>query len=128
MASIGLKQYKYRITATLWFITVFIASVIRVPQVPTYNIFAPDKLVHFTFYCLFTLLLLLAIREANPATSLTKRDFSLAIFLSFLAGFVIEIIQGSLLAYRSFDVLDLIANIIGIFVGAVIGRLLFTGD
>jgi len=124
----AITKYKYRTTAISWFLIVFVASVVRVPKVPSFDFFSPDKLVHFTFYCLFTILLLLAVREGKAASSLVKADFRIAIILSFLAGFVIEIIQGSLLVHRSFDVLDIIANIIGIFAGAVIGRILFTGE
>ena len=67
---------------------------------PLSNILPPDKLVHFA---LFLILGVLTIRSYSP----TKKLF----FVTLIYGSLMEIIQ-YLIPYRSFDIFDLLANLL----------------
>ncbi len=81
-----------------------------------------DKLVHFIFYLVMTFLLR-GLYQMNQ-----KRWHWKAILLASTYGFVLECIQGALIEGRHFDYLDIIANIIGSFIGSYLFYLLRKND
>ena len=78
-----------------------------------------DKLFHFFEYLVFSILFSLSFRIIFNAVPL-KFNFIFTIFLLFLFGYIIELIQENFVAMRYFDWFDILSNILGIFFGILI--------
>lgn len=93
----------------------------KVPRL--FDLFEPDKVVHFLFYSILFLLIIRGARQGAPAgqeLSVIRRS----VFLITVAyGGLIELYQGYLLTDRVADWVDFMANVIGAGIGAIITRL-----
>ena len=82
------------------------------------NFFSPDKFLHFFTYLLYTtsiyLSLLVDINIKNPKSS--------SMFISFIVGFSLELVQGFFLIHRSFEILDLFSNCAGILTFVLVSK------
>lgn len=100
-----------------WALLIFVLSVIPGEDLPSVSIWEADKLAHgFVYMVLGFSLVKLLNQQFNTEVRRWKNSF-LAIFLCILFGLCIEVIQGELLASRTFDVYDLLANTIGCLLG-----------
>jgi len=87
----------------------------NLPKIPDWNLlFAPDKVAHFGAYGVFALLLSVAFTGSR-----IKRAIPLAIFVSAFYGLLMEILQGISGTGRNFDVVDMVANLIGALLGGL---------
>lgn len=75
-----------------------------------------DKWVHFLMYFLLTVVSCFAI----PRSLRTPRKCFIAALLATVFGMIIEIMQFALTDYRSGDVDDALANMVGAFLGLVL--------
>lgn len=81
-----------------------------IPEASWLNIPNKDKIVHFTFYFVFTLLWVGAVRNRR----FTPKQIRMYVFFAAVFfGILIEICQGLFTTERSPDVLDAIANTSG---------------
>ena len=95
------------------------------PSFSFFDLFQPDKIGHFFAYGIFVSTLLYGfVQQAHPTKIINTTVFKAVIF-GICYGIVIEIIQGAFFPSRNFEVLDIIANIIGCLVG-VLSLKLFT--
>lgn len=81
-----------------------------------------DKIIHFLMYLLFTLLL-----TSSNNKFINNPNVRIVVSLSYplLLGIIMEILQGTLfINYRSFEILDIIANTTGIVVGYYLFKML----
>jgi VanZ family protein len=104
--------------AFLWTITITYLSLASV-SAPDFsdNLFEnQDKIVHFTFYFLFTLFWFEGLRSKKQ----TKKKLLLILFAAILYGIIMEICQGIFTDYRSPDKWDVLANSIGAFTAAML--------
>lgn len=107
------------ITLILYFSTINL-NVIRIDEENLPN----DKILHLVAYVILSLSTVLArwdiISEKNQGTlsknKVTAQKYSIVIILCFVYGTVIEFIQ-EILPSRNFDILDIISNGVGIFLG-----------
>ena len=100
--------------AVIWGIILVILSTIPGVDLPATKLIEPDKLAHAIAYGLFTLLILRGFWLQNGKKSVKWLP---QVLLSFLIaaglGFLMEWIQGRFFPYRTFDIGDEIANILG---------------
>ena len=95
--------------AVFWTIAITVASLVSVDNFPKASVPGNDKIVHFIFYFIVTLLWHLAI-QPNHNTLITK----LIVFvIVVIYGIIIEILQGALTTYRQADFYDVLANAAG---------------
>jgi len=88
----------------------------NLPSIPDWNLlFAPDKVAHFGAYGVFALLL-----SAALTGSRIKRVIPAAVFVAALFGVLMEILQSVSGTGRQFDVVDMVANLIGAVLGGTI--------
>ena len=84
-----------------------------------------DKVIHLFFYLVLTIVLSVAnLRQ----TCITKRSWNpvlMSVISSFLFGLMIEIFQGTVFVSRSFEIMDVLANTLGIFSGATMFYIIF---
>lgn len=109
---------KYLFITILYAIFVFWLSIQPIIE-PTPDLFPyQDKVVHIFLYTILSLLITLGMIR-NDKQYLTKIIPALSIIISFFYGFFIEICQ-IFVPTRSFEVWDLLANLIGSITGVIL--------
>ncbi|WP_247074590.1 VanZ family protein [Cellulophaga sp. F20128] len=94
-------------------------------DLPTVQIPHLDKLVHFTFYFVASVLGTLAIKECSGSPKIGKRVVWYLVGSLIAYGIIIEVLQSKFTATRSGEILDFVANTIGVFAGIIVARFLF---
>ena len=102
----------------LWFFLILFSSFYSFNNFETVQLYS-DKLFHFFEYLVFSILFSLSFRIIFKPVPL-KFNFIFTIFLLFLFGYIIELIQENFVAMRYFDWFDILSNILGIFFGILI--------
>ncbi|MCM4162698.1 hypothetical protein DHC50_03745 [Arenibacter sp. A80] len=96
-------------------------------SIPCIDVPHLDKLVHFSFYFVFTVLGCLSFREIDrrkePFKKIGVKLFSLAI----VYGIIIEVLQGEATIDRDPDLLDVLANSLGALFGSFTVKFIFSG-
>lgn len=103
---------KQNYKSIIWATIILIASLSRIstPDILKDNLIPQsDKLVHIAIYTIFSFLLLLE----NPE----NKGKYLRLLLAFIYGVLMEILQYLLTDYRSMELNDVIANMVGVFFG-----------
>lgn len=111
-----LSNRMYKILAIAWTLLTLYLSLISARSASEFNLFdfvGFDKLAHLSFYTIFSFLWAMALRETN-----TGKNFVLFFSVSF--GILMEICQFYLFNGRSFELYDILANIIGSFMGVIL--------
>ena len=106
----------YRFCALIWTIMILYLSLISANQATKFNVFdfyGVDKLGHIIFYTTFSFLWCMSFRERN-----TDKKNILIFSISF--GVLMEICQLYLFNGRSFELYDILANILGSVVGIIL--------
>ena len=102
----------------LWFFLILFSSFYSFNNFGTVQPYF-DKLFHFFEYFVFSILFSLSFRIIFHAVS-PKFNFIFTIFLLFIFGYIIELVQENFVAMRYFDWFDILSNILGIFFGILI--------
>lgn len=88
----------------------------KLPIIPDWSqLFSPDKVAHFGAYAIFALLLSVLCSERGV------KGILLAVFIAAAYGALMEFLQAVAGTGRSFDPVDMVANLLG----AILGGLLF---
>jgi VanZ family protein len=104
---------KFLLATVVWvvFITyACLAGASNIPEASWLNIPNKDKIVHFVFYFVLTLLLS---KDYRVKSISTEKAWLYAFVTAVSYGVVIEIFQGLFTAERSAEVLDVVANTSG---------------
>lgn len=96
-------------------------------HVSRFNIPHTDKIVHFTFYFVACILGVLFLRERSAGKMQLRKALLIMIVVTIGFGVLMEVLQYSLTAKRTGDILDGIANTTGSFCGAMVMKLYFSG-
>jgi VanZ family protein len=120
-----LKQIRYRIAFIGWMVFITVLSLVSFDDNTSMEINIPyfDKLIHFTFYFIASILGGLFGREISKG-HIPKAKILGITFAGLIAyGIIIEVIQESVTTYRSGEIMDVTAN----SAGALLGTLLIWG-
>jgi len=98
---------------------ILILSLVRTDYFPTSSFSHIDKLEHCIAYTVLTFFWLITVVLKKPSFSII---YTIGLIISY--GVLIEFLQVSLTSYRSGDVLDFIANSIGVLIGYIFFKLL----
>ena len=105
--------------AIIWGVLIFIMSSFPGDDIPKsfiINIPFADKIIHFFMYFLLVILIMLgSLRKLK--TGLTIRKFLFVFFISLFYGILLEILQDLVFIMRGADLLDIVANSVGSFIG-----------
>jgi len=105
-----------------WLTTIGVLSFMPGDKLPEikFTLFEIDKIVHFVLYFILVILMSFSFLENNSTKNepFLKR-IVLIIATGILIGSFIEIIQGSFIPNRAFDIFDIVANSIGTFIGMI---------
>jgi len=117
---------RHFVPAIFWTILIIILSSLPGGTIKEFtwdSIFELDKLGHFGVYAIYVVFILYGFHKLK-ASNTSKIDIISALFIAFLLGLAMEFMQGEYFKDRHFDILDLIANIIGSIGGLIIFILL----
>ena len=89
------------------------SSGVKVPESLS-DLVGMDKLGHLVIYAIFSFLMLLGVFKNR---GINKTSLIFVVILSSVYGVLMEVMQFTFFKGRYFEVLDIIANIIGSFVG-----------
>ena len=98
--------------ALFWTLLIPLLCLINTNEIPQVEINNIDKLVHFTFYFIFSGLWFMYFYTKSAPINLTKISGYILLF-SVLYGGVIEVLQGAFTETRVADINDAIANSLG---------------
>lgn len=115
----SLVRYKFSILVALLIVLVSLVPGTSMPDSSLFNIPALDKLVHFGMYTVLGFMVILESRDHITGF----RKHVLLISGLFLLGTLIEVLQATVVATRSAEWLDLLANLTGLIAGALAFRL-----
>ncbi len=110
---------KAYLPAVAWCIFITFLSVkggINLPE-SIWDFLAWDKLAHAFVYGVFAFLIMNGDLKRNI---FTKKSIYIALIISILYGILMEFVQWGFFPGRYFEVLDILANIIGSFIGVYI--------
>ena len=113
-------KYKFTYFAFLFsfFIIFFSVIPLRLKIVENYSFLSPDKILHSLIYFAYTISVYMPLKVEFSVKNPEKRS----IVISFLVGFSLEVIQGVFLIHRSFELLDLFSNCIGILTFTLVSK------
>ena len=108
------------IPALIWAVVIFFLSTTAGINLPEtwLDFLSWDKIGHFTVYGILTFLLLFGFCKKNKKRN--KQFTVLAVLGSSLYGILLEWVQYSFFPMRYFENLDILANIIGSFIGLLL--------
>ena len=100
----------------IYTLLIFFISLIPLPNIiiPDFNLFQPDKLVHFIIY--FIMLYLWLKSNSVKENKFRLKSLILVLFISFF----IETLQGTSFIKRHYELADLIANSVGILFSYIV--------
>ena len=116
------KQNRFHIPWVLWSLIILVLSLMPGDRIPdlTLTWISPDTLAHLIMYSILSWSLLLGfIKREKKMNQSIIRLYGGVILAGFLFGTAIEIIQGTLIYRRHFDVVDIVANFFGTIFGAI---------
>jgi VanZ family protein len=95
-------------------------SLVTIGDVIPSNINVSDKLIHISAYLLLTLSWLITYK--NKYKYLNTNAYIM--FLVFLYGIIIEVLQATITTNRQFEIQDILANMFGIIIGFIVFKIL----
>jgi VanZ family protein len=111
----------------IWALFILVICTISPPaiEIPDiFDLFGPDKLVHFFVYATLVILFLRSNRILKNNYQIKDRRKEIVVG-AILYGGLIELYQGYFLPNRTCDLSDFIANTIGVMIGVFIFTIIF---
>ena len=94
-------------------------------QFPKVGVSGLDLVVHFFFYSVFNLLLIVGNIQQEKFIFLRSRPVMAAFFISIMYGLLIELLQGTVFVSRGAELADVVANSVGSVVGWVLFLIIY---
>lgn len=108
------------ISGIIFGVIIFIMSVLPMNADGVGGLFTfpgADKVIHATIYGAFTVLLIRGYLRSNP---MSWKKITYLLLAILIYSIIIEMIQLFLTSYRTGEVLDVLANMVGILLGAAV--------
>lgn len=90
-----------------------------------WGVLGVDKIAHAAIFAIFVVILMVGFNRQSTSFALRRRATIVALIIAISYGAVLEGIQGMVFVQRTTDIIDLLANITGAFVGIVIFRIIY---
>lgn len=108
---------KYFVLPLAWATVIAVASLTSGSKLPEVNINYIDKIVHVFVYFILVIATIWAILKKNQGISIPFTTLFIIFTSSCIYGVLIEVLQITITTGRNFEMLDIIANIIGCLFG-----------
>lgn len=113
------KVFAYFLPALVWAILIWsLSTTTSLPPIP-WDFLSPDKIGHLVFYCIETLLLIIAFAKSQQWTTNRSIWILFAMLLAAAYGTMLEFVQAEIPG-RSFDYADMLANFVGTIIGVIL--------
>jgi len=124
------KKHLYGLAFISWMVFVTFSSLYSFDDdmSGSFNIPHGDKIVHFIFYFVATILGFLYLIHRNNKKSNIKKAGTILAFSLIIFGIIIEVIQEKMTTNRSGEVLDALANSAGVVFGFLLILVQFHGQ
>lgn len=102
---------------------IFVLCTVRAERLPSFDLrllISTDKLGHFVFYAVFSLLIIYGHYRQHQGQWMLRAASRLAFYISVPYGMLMELLQAFVFFGRSAEWLDILANCIGSMVGVFI--------
>jgi len=122
------KENRYTLSFFGWMALITILSLVSLSDsnMPKVNIPGLDKIVHFTFYGVATVLGCFYLRERTKGRKSIQLATVVFAIVTIIYGIVIEVLQHQMNAARDGDTYDALANMLGTFIGVALVLWLFS--
>ena len=125
-----LKQSIYTILFISWVVIITMLSLFSFSEIgfDTGGLTVPyaDKIVHFTFYLVFTIAGSLSLRERTSGSLGLGKTLTIVLIFAILYGILMEVLQYTLTKDRMAEFADVLANALGAFAGIGLIRWIFS--
>ena len=111
-----MRKQVFLYAAIFWSILIIYFCLKNANDLRHINIVGFDKVIHVVFHFVFTVLWFLYVQKKFISTKKIRLALGSFVF-SFLFGIVIEIMQETFTTTRSADLFDILANLLGAFLG-----------
>ena len=119
---------RHMIWSFLWIIIVGFMYAIPgqdLPSISFWDVLNFDKAAHFLVFLILNLTIIVGLRRQQRYPYLKRNAVSVAAVFALIYGGTLEIMQGWVFVGRTSDVLDFLANSIGILFGMLFYRILY---
>ena len=122
------KKLGFHLPWIIWVLIISVLSFIPGNQLPEieWEIISIDTVVHFGMYLMLSILLAFGFILKNKLNLSKLKMYLILVLVGIAFGTFVELVQGSFIYRRYFDLLDILANsigsIVGMFLVALIGR------
>jgi len=127
-----LRHYRYTILFISWVLFITMLSLFSFSDMDldegNLNVPYADKIVHFTFYLVFSILGCLLVRERTKGLWSMGKATRVIVVSAISYGIVIEVLQYTLTEDRMAEFGDVVANTLGAFVGIGLIRRFFSKE
>ena len=107
------------VPALIWALIIVVGSLLSSSKVP--SIAVSDKGIHFFFYAIFAFLLYFPVYRTKRIAFSFLGSAVIIVLIGFTFGALIELVQDRYIVGRFGEWLDLVANCLGLLVGALVG-------
>lgn len=119
---------RHNLLGIVWAICIFVLCAMPADDFPNmsfWDLLNFDKVAHATVFAMLTLFLIVGFKKQYTFDWLRENAKKTAIIGSICYGGLLEVLQGTVFAARSMDVLDFIANTAGCFLGLLAFRMIY---
>ncbi|WP_373874546.1 VanZ family protein [Capnocytophaga catalasegens] len=118
------RKHRYLFLLIIWIISVIFLSLVSFPKTKIRPLFShSDKIVHFVFYFVMTLLLMRFFKIETSWFKTFRLRAIVSFVIVFVLGVLIEFLQEKITLYRSGDIKDIYFNTFGIIVAIYLLRM-----
>jgi VanZ family protein len=123
-------RYKYTLFFISWMVLITVLSLIAFKDSSDSGFHLPhaDKAAHFVFHLLAAILGCFFLGERSRGKLSLSLTIILVVIFLFSYGIIIEVIQYVFTTWRSGEITDVLANMLGAISGAVAVKFLFSGN
>lgn len=119
---------RFSINAIIWALFILLLCLSPNSELPHFDwseLLSFDKVVHAALFCILVLLLIVGFKRQYFSYRLRYYARSMSLVVGGFYGLLIEILQLITGTGRSFDWLDVIADLFGCFLGVIFFRLIY---
>lgn len=119
--------FRYNLFGILWFLLILLLGLMpggAMPETNIWDFLSFDKIAHFSVFAILCFLLILGFSKQYSFLFIRHHAVKLSIIISLLYGTLIELLQ-TIIPDRGFELPDMLANTIGVFVGWLIFHLIY---
>ena len=120
------KKFTALLLLVLWAGAILVVSIWPANKMPDISLKFSDKMGHLVAYAILSILAILYTKLSGRMSNRTGHWFIITLLVTVLYGSLLEIIQGAMSIGRNFELLDIIADAAGSFIGLTIAGLFMT--